>query len=313
MKKSVIFCFALLLSAGVFAQSRKYISQFSHLQSYYNPGLTGYEGSMLRGLVRNQWAGWEGAPKTYFVSAELDFSQLRGESNGGVLGKNAVGINLLGDQYGAFQETELILSYASRIRLSKNSNLRLGLGLNYNSVRLDGTNLSTEQGDDPLVSQYLNRFAGMDILDFNLGIALTHRNYYLSYAVQNVNEGKISGGDIFLDRKPRVSIVQAGYRSRVSEQLILATNVMYRKQSDLPDNVELNVKGIILDKFWIGAGHRVNYANNFQFGLLLEKFRFGYVYELPILKSYLLPNTTHELMLTFSIFGNEEGERGMIW
>ena len=107
MKKLLLLSLGILLSVGTFAQSRKYMSQFSHLQGYLNPALTAYEGSMVKGLVRNQWAGWEGAPKMNFVSAELDFANLGGNSD---LGKNAIGVNLLSDEYGAFKETELILS-----------------------------------------------------------------------------------------------------------------------------------------------------------------------------------------------------------
>ena len=59
MKKITTLFLALLLSLGAFAQSRKYMSQFSHLQGYFNPALTAYEGSIVKGLVRNQWAGWE--------------------------------------------------------------------------------------------------------------------------------------------------------------------------------------------------------------------------------------------------------------
>ena len=99
MKKLLLLSFAILLSVASFGQSRKYMSQFSHLQGYFNPALTAYEGSMVKGLVRNQWAGWEGAPKSYFVSAELDFANLGGSSD---LGKNAIGVNLLNDEYGAF-------------------------------------------------------------------------------------------------------------------------------------------------------------------------------------------------------------------
>ena len=72
------------------------MSQFSHMQGYFNPALTAYEGTMVKGLVRNQWAGWEGAPKMNFVSAELDFANLGGS---GDLGKNAIGVNLLSDEY----------------------------------------------------------------------------------------------------------------------------------------------------------------------------------------------------------------------
>ena len=302
MKKLSILLLVLLLSGTSFAQSRKYMAQFSHLQGYLNPALTSYEGSMVKGLVRNQWAGWEGAPKMYFVSTELDFANLGGSSE---LGKNAMGINLLSDEYGAFSETELILSYATRVQVSEKAGLRMGAGININSIRLDGTRLTTEQANDPTLAQYIGGFADMNIVDVNMGMSVTHPNYYVSYAVHNINRGSISSGDIFMEKKPRVGIAQVGYRNRLSENSTIIGNAMWRSQSDLPNNIEFNMKMLLHDKFWIGAGHRVDYANNAQLGILMGKVRFGYVYEWPMLKSYLLPNQTHEFMLSFSLFGGE--------
>lgn len=311
MKKHLLLFSILLLTVlEVNAQSRKYISQFSHLQHYYNPGLAAYEGSMIRGFVRNQWLGWEGAPKTYFISAELDFGQLAGETDPGLLGKHAVSLSLHHDTNGAFMESELIVGYASRVRLSKTTNLRLGIGINYNTVRLDGNRLTTDQALDPTVGSYFGGFANMHILDFNLGMALTHKNYYISYAVHNVNEGKLNKGDVFMDRKAPSGIFQGGYRNRISDNIALATNVMWRTQADLPENVEFNFKVLLMDRMWIGAGHRVAYANNLQVGFVLGELRMGYIYEIPMLRSYLLPYSTHELMLTYSLF---KDATGMIW
>ncbi len=302
MKKLLLLSLGLLVSVATFGQSRKYMSQFSHLQGYLNPALTAYEGSMVKGFVRNQWVGWEGAPKMNFVSAELDFANLGGS---GDLGKNALGVNLLSDEYGAFKETELILSYATRIQVSEKAGLRMGAGLNINSIRLDGTRLTTEQANDPTLAQYVGSFADMNVLDLNIGMSVTHPNYYLSYGVHNVNQGSISSGDVFMEKKPRVGIAQAGYRNRFSENLTVISNGMWRSQSDLPANVEFNLKFLFRDKFWVGGGHRVDYANNAQLGVLLGKVRFGYVYEWPMLQSYLLPNATHEFMLSYRLVGGE--------
>ncbi|MEX2512282.1 MAG: PorP/SprF family type IX secretion system membrane protein [Cyclobacteriaceae bacterium] len=311
MKKQLFLISILLLSVSmVNAQSRKYISQFSHLHHYYNPGLAAYEGSMIRGFVRNQWLGWEGAPKTYFISAELDFGQLAGETDPGLLGKNAISLSLHRDTNGAFMESELILGYASRVRLSKTTNLRLGIGINYNTVRLDGNSLTTGQALDPTVGRYLGGSANMEILDFNLGMALTHKNYYISYAVHNVNEGRLNKGDVFMDGKSASGIFQGGYRNRITDNVALATNVMWRTQADLPENVEFNFKALLMDRIWIGAGHRIAYANSFQVGFVLGEIRMGYIYEIPMLRSYLLPYSTHEFMLTYSLF--QDGT-GMIW
>ncbi|WP_143961270.1 PorP/SprF family type IX secretion system membrane protein [Litoribacter populi] len=311
MKKIYIYVFYAIFLSWLsidqgYGQSRKYISQFSHFQNYYNPGLTGYEGSVARGFVRNQWVGFEGAPKTVFVSAEVDFAEFGQSADPALLGKNAAGLSILHDQYGPFQETEIIASYASRIRISASTNLRLGAGVNYNTVRLDGNRLNTEQSNDPTTGQYLNNFANMNVLDFNIGLAITHANYYVSYGAHNVNKGALSSGDVFMERKPTVSIIQAGFRQALSKDVAVITNFMYRSQEDLPDNTEFNVKALLMDKLWIGAGHRVNYANNFQLGFLLNKMSIGYVYETPMNRSYLLPNTTHEFMATFRLFKSNE-------
>jgi len=182
--------------------------------------------------------------------------------------------------------------------------------LSYRKVVLDGNSMTTEQADDAVLGQYLGSFSEMEVLDFNLGLALTHPNYYVSYGVQNVNGGKISSGDVFMERLEMVGVFQAGYRSRLDDNLGVATNFMYRNQSDLPANLELNFKVILRDRLWLGAGHRIDYANNFQFGILFDRMRIGYVYEMPMMKSYLLPNVTHEFMLSYALFGDR---RGMIW
>ena len=317
MKKIYIICLLIFGTvSAVQGQSRKYISQFSHFQNYYNPGLTGYEGSVARGFVRNQWVGFEGAPKTMFASIELDFAEISKSTDPALLGKNAAGLSVLHDQYGAFQETEIIASYASRIRVSQNHNLRLGAGVNFNSVRLDGNLLSVEQIDDPTTAQYLNQFANMQVIDFNIGLAFTHRDYYLSYGMHNVNKGALSSGDVFMEKKPSVSIVQAGYRQALSQNMAVISNFMYRSQEDLPDNIEFNVKALLMDKLWIGAGHRINYANNFQLGFLLNKLSFGYVYETPMNRSYLLPNNTHEFMASINLFksnSRSNSKEVLIW
>lgn len=303
MKKYSIFIICLL--ALVFssnAQSRKYISQFSHFQSYYNPGLTGYEGSALRSFVRNQWSGFEGAPETYFMSAELDLAEMGGLEDPALMGKNAVSVNFLHDTYGAFRETELMVGYASRVRISQRHNLRLGAGINYQSIRLDGHALTTEQQNDQTLENYLGTFSDMRIFDFNLGLALTHDNYYLSSSMHNVNRGRISSGDAFMDGKPVTFMAQAGLRKSVGAYQSLIFNAFYRTQEGLPDNIELNLKSLLMDKVWIGAGHRFNYAYNLQFGLLLRKVRIGYLYELPMNKSYLLPGQTHEFTAVFNLF-----------
>ncbi|WP_192349315.1 type IX secretion system membrane protein PorP/SprF [Algoriphagus sp. Y33] len=299
------FLSAVLVIGSVtcgYSQSRKFISNFNLFQSYYNPGLTGYEGSTVRGFVRNQWSGVDGAPKTYFFSTELDFGELTGEMDPALMGKNAVSINLLHDTYGAFRETELTLGYASRIRLSEKHNLRLGAGFNYQTIRLDGNALTTEEQNDPTLGQYIGQFSNMNVVDFNLGIALTHANFYFSYGIHRVNGGRIISGDEFMDAYPASSIFQAGYRSAVSDNIAVIANAMYSMQKNQDDNIEFNIKALLVDRLWFGIGHRIDYATNAQLGIVTKRLRIGYLYEFPNATSYNLPGNTHEFTAVFSLF-----------
>lgn len=298
------------------AQTRKYVSQYSHFQGYFNPALTAYEGSVVRGFVRNQWGGIEGAPKTYFASAELDFGELAGEVDPGLLGKNALSVNLLQDNYGAFRENEITVNYAARVRLTEKHNLRLGTGVSYQSIRLDGNALTTEEASDPTIGQYIGTFSNMNVVDFNIGMALTHANYYVSYGIHRVNGGNIQNGDEFMDGYPAEQMIQAGYREAVNENVVVAANGFFRSRKDLPDVLELNLKVLMMDRIWFGVGHRIDYATNAQIGFLAGKLRLGYVYEFPMANSYLLPGGVHEFSVALNLFRSNERrakDEALIW
>lgn len=302
MKKLFLLFLGILLGHSVLAQTRKNISQFSHFQSYFNPGLTGYEGSTVRGFVRNQWAGFEGAPQTFFFSTEIDFGEIAGELDPALMGKNAISLNLLHDKYGAFRDNELMISYASRVRLTKNHNLRLGVGINYQSIQLDGNAMTTEEQNDPTLGQYFGAFSNMQFLDANIGLALTHRQYYFSYAIHRINGGKLSGGDNFMNGYPAEQFIQAGFREELTPNLAIITNAFFRSRKDLPNLMEMNIKALLMDKVWVGAGHRFNYASNLQVGFLTSRMRVGYLYEFPMGKSYFLPGSTHEFSVSLNLF-----------
>jgi type IX secretion system PorP/SprF family membrane protein len=298
----VVTCLLLGLSLHSIGQSRKYVSNFSHFQSYFNPGLTGYEGSTVRGFVRNQWAGIQDAPKSYFLSAEFDFGEILGETDAALVGKNSASINLLQESFGAFRETELLLTYASRIRLTAKHNMRLGVGLSYQSIRLDGGALNTAEMSDPILGLYWGRFSNMEVLDFNLGVALTHSNYYFSFGTLGVSGGTIISGDKFFDGYPTSSVIQAGYRESLSPDLSLIVNAIYRSQKGINDNFEFNIKTLVMDRLWLGVGHRINMASNFQVGILTNRIRLGYLYEFPTVGSNRILSNTHEFSVVLNLF-----------
>ncbi|MDN3670085.1 type IX secretion system membrane protein PorP/SprF [Echinicola jeungdonensis] len=309
-----IFLLAFLMSSlPVFGQSRKYITQFSFFPSYFNPSLVGYGGSSVNGIIRNQWGGFDGAPKTMFLNGEIDFDELPGSGFPDNLGRNSIGLNIMHDQQGPFNETGVLLNYGNRLPISNKHHVRMGMGLNFTSLNMDGSSLTPEQSDDPTLNKYLGGFAEMTIFDFNIGMALTHKKYYFAYSMQNVSKGKISSGDPMISERPSISNFQAGYRRSISEKWGLIGNALYRTQVGVPNDFEFNLKALLMDQFWVGAGHRWNNSTHLLAGVSKDRFRVGYVFEIATTSGARMRGSTHEFMASVQLF--EDYEKGIfgIW
>jgi type IX secretion system PorP/SprF family membrane protein len=181
---------------------------------------------------------------------------------------------------------------------------------------MDGNALTWEEQNDPAFGEYVGQFSDMQVVDFNIGLALTHKKYYLSYGIHRVNAGQLTKGDQFMNAYPAEKMVQFGVRESLTDQLALIINGFYRSRKDLPEVMELNVKALLMNKMWVGAGQRVGYATNFNFGILTQNMRIGYLYELPVQKTYLLPGGTHEITAVFNLFNSFEPRHQreiMIW
>ncbi|MCC9135897.1 PorP/SprF family type IX secretion system membrane protein [Pontibacter silvestris] len=316
MKKYIIAIAAIISALGAQAQSRKHIANFSLFQQYYNPALTGYEGSMVKTFYRNQWSGFEDAPKTVFASGELDLADLSAWKNDGQLktreegsydrqagARHAFGLAVLHDEFGPFTESQIQLGYGSRVRLSETVSLRWGSALAYSTQLLDGNRLTVDEKNDPQYLGTLGNSSRFSKLDLNLGLMLTADKFYFGYAVQDIMKGGLvtSGDDFMKDTYTRKHIVQAGYRTVVSEQVGLVVNGICQYDNKLGETVEGQVKAVYQNMFWVGGGYRKDLAYTVNAGLRLNQLKVGYVYEMPTGDAGSINQNTNEIMLTYNL------------
>ncbi|MCJ8166671.1 PorP/SprF family type IX secretion system membrane protein [Pontibacter sp. E15-1] len=316
MKKIVLSIAFVLSVLGLQAQNRKHVANFSLFQQYFNPSLTGYEGSMLKTYYRNQWTGYEDAPKTIFASAELDLADIREWKSSNRLktadqeaysrqagGAHAFGLAVLRDEFGPFSETQVQLSYGARVRLSEKLALRWGAAATYSANRLNGNQLTVDQETDPMYQDHVGSRAKASKADVNLGLTLTSDNFYVGYAMQDVLAGKgITGGDDYLDGTyTRQHVAQAGYRTALTEQFGLVTNAVYRYDKYLDETVEAQLKGVFANTFWASAGYRKDLAYTFGAGARLGQLKVGYVYEMQVQDAKSISQSANEVTLTYNL------------
>ena len=323
MKKLILSISLALFICGVQAQNRKQIASFPQFKQYYNPSLTGFGGSVVRSLYRNQWTGFEDAPKTLLATAELDMQMLGHRNNSYRFGGNgrnagetgtshALGLTLLHDQFGPSKESQVGLSYGSGIRLSEGLSMRWGTALTYRIQRLDGSSLTVDQENDPRYSAVLGNSNRSGALDLNLGLSLTAARYYFGYAMQDITAGSVvsTGDDYLNDFYTRRHVVQAGYRANITGQLGFTVNGIYQYDKMLRSTVEGQVKAVYQDMFWVGGGYRNDQAYNLAAGLNLDQLYIGYAYETPFQNARAINKATNEITLGYNLVsGNDKKQK----
>lgn len=190
------------------------LSMFNYM--YYNPGYAG-DGNEIeaRGLVRNQWMGFEGAPQTQTFSIDAPF-KLFGIRNG-------AGLTILNDEIGNFQNIGLNFSYAYRRQMLQGE-VGFGAGLSMTNQSFKGSWVFPDGGaNDPWVPQ--NTEDKPMFFDMNLGFYYSSENVYLSCSMRNLLQSQIkytstaAGEEVKSSYFARQLFVGAGYEYQLTNPL----------------------------------------------------------------------------------------------
>lgn len=317
MKKISITILLLAGAAYVHAQTRKDVANFSLFQQYFNPALTGYEGSIIKTYYRDQWSGFENAPRTFFISGELDLqswkNRMAPEAALEVIpkgAKHAFGISYLHDTFGPLVESQLYLNYGSRVQLTEALSLRAGGTITYNSQRIDGSRITLDQQNDASLQEFMNSNAPARRLDFNIGLMVTGEDFYAGYALQDAARGGLTSGEDFLkNSRSHQHIIQAGYRRAVNDRIGVIANSLLRYDSNLGETIEGQLKGVFYNAGWVGFGYRHKLAYSINLGVRVQQFKIGFVRELPTGNARNISTGTNEIILTYDLLsGNHSAQ-----
>ncbi len=311
LMKRIIFVILILCAYSISkAQSRKHSSNFSLFQHYYNPAFTGFKGSAMTAYYREQWAGFDGAPKTLFLSGEVNIADFRRHKEPMPEGdqpitpksgiQHAVGLSILHDTFGPFVENQLFASYSSFINLSEKMRLKAGAAVAYHGQILDGRKLTAEESHDPSLQNYINKTTRAGKMDFNIGVALSGEDFYAGYAMQNVRGGLgKSKNDFFKNNSKIHYTLQGGYRRAVSDRAGVVINALIRFDDQLKETLEGQIKGVFYNTAWLGVGYRSSLAYALNVGFRINQLKVGYAYEIPTGEAQMTGSGTNELMVTY--------------
>ena len=298
MKRTLTLILILYLSFVAFivsAQSNIRMNNYWIELNFINPASVydKYE-AVFNIAARDQWAGFNGAPQTFFASASTYLEKQHIQ----------LGLSLIQDKAGYTSLTDVKLTYAYAIMLNNDWQLHLGLNGIYQSVNYDLAKIRVYDPDDPLILQ----LRSSNKINTDIGIEIT--NPFLKIGAASQNLVSLFSRDVNLHAN--TNIIYGRFYQSTTSTFDLSGGICGIQYADIYQ-AEFNLTGYFKHErdygridgsnvFDVGIFYRTNSEVGLIFGVNISKsFHISYSYDYHFGAIRLGSYGTNELMLTYNL------------
>nr|WP_319399485.1 type IX secretion system membrane protein PorP/SprF [uncultured Carboxylicivirga sp.] len=297
MRKSLIVLM-LLLSIKALAQQEPLYTQYMFNAMSVNPATTGVEETLnVTFLSRMQWAGLEGAPKTYSFSAQMPFENQ----------DMGMGVSMVADNLGPVKNYYLNFNYSYQLQLNRQLRLSFGLkgGIYNYYVGLDGLLLDGTDSDPAFQGQIDRKFQP----NIGAGVYLYDDKFYAGFSVPRMIASKLDNGEYESASNVFAQVSQhyylmAGYTFELDRDWKIKPSFINKMVTGAPPSTDLAAQVIYQDTYWLGASYRFGDAvavlANMKVG---EQFFIGYSYDFSVSAINSFNKGSHEIVLSYNYDG----------
>lgn len=290
--------------AQVKSQNQVNISQYMLYQPLLNPSAIGsYNDLSAAVLHRNQWSGFNGAPKTNMLSVNTPIAKT----------SLSVGLGFQQEEIGVSKSTAVFANIGYRFRIDRDSYLSAGVSLgadffNLSYGKLLNSDLDPELNYGSVTNNFMNPLARFGVFYFK-------QNFYVTAYVPNILSPKFSynGSDVTTTTSFNTQnlhyYIQSGYRYKISNKLEANFSTLLKKSSTF--QFDLNAQLVFNDFIGVGASYRSSQELVALVNVkLIDKLKIGYAYDYALGKIGTVSNGSHEIMLILDL--NKELRRANI-
>ncbi len=305
MKKKVLLYLLIVSSAlGTFysanAQHDPIYTQYMFNMLPVNPAYAGSRDVIsMTALYRKQWINVAGAPRTLAFSADAPLKRKH----------IGLGVNIINDRIGVFDNTTLMAVFAYRIHLRK-SILSFGMQGGITQVSALFGNVRTNDAGtitDGAFSQNLV------LVQPNIGVGVyyTSDKFYMGLSIPHILNNQLHSAvsSFNVDRKPAYLsqfFLIAGYIFRLNQEMVLKPSTLWKYVYGAPIQFDLNCNLWIYDKVAVGLSYRSMTALSVLLELqVTNEIRIGYAYDWTFTRLKNFTYGGHEIMLRYE-FGHNK-------
>ncbi len=293
MRKRIIIIVALFASVVEMAKAQMDVqfADYTSLKSYYNPAVSGTEGKLnVAGAYSMQMAGYDGAPATMFLSADMPIYFLSPRHGGG--------ISFLTDMVGMFNTSKISLQYAFNMKLGLKSRIAIGANIGMISEKMDGSKLELEDTTDPA---FPTSSVSGNSLDFNFGVYYTMPRFWAGLSVMHASQPTITASEKYELEFARSYFFMAGGNISLKNSFLKlepSCMVMSNFQTwreDVQCKVIYEYDG---RKLYGGLGYSPGVSTTFMVGGDFHGATVGYSYQM-FTSGIGMVNGSHELVVGY--------------
>ena len=294
MKKIITSVILAIGGFQAFSQQDPQFSQQMFTRLSTNAGFAGASEYLCATVMnRQQWVGFDGAPKTTLVTIDAPIKIMGGDHTIGL------GATIMADKLGFESTFAAKLAAAYRLNLGEGN---LGLGLDFGILQktLNGTFVAIDQNDNliPLSkSQDMKPDLGFGAHyhipgKFYVGVSGVH---LLAPKLKDTNLQYLMARHIY---------VTAGYEYAINEMLTVRPNFLLKTDAS-STQLDINANVLYNNMVWAGLSYRLQDAIvpmlGYQGTIANGKgnYRIGYSYDLTVSNIKKYSSGTHEIMLGF--------------
>lgn len=322
IRKILFLLLTSTLTTGVSAQQLPQYSQYMQNMYVLNPAASCLNSDIDINLgFRQQWAGFDGAPQTYYLSGSINLGKRPSQGSKRYSipisykslvntkdqvrhPKHVVGGLLARDEYGFFKKTSFMASYSYHHPVFNNSYIAIGTSLGWYGLQFNTNDVVLEQSSDNTYSDFIANGNRSNLFDLNFGAYFYSDRFFAGYSIYQVAQNEINLGD---EATP-INLSQAklkihhfatvGYAIPVGDKLDITPSLMFKIQGAAPLSYDINLRAEYIKKYWLGVSYRNEDAISAMAGLKLNEWlKLGYSYDFLTSKINNLSSGSHEIVL----------------
>ena len=176
---------------------------------------------------------------------------------------------------------------------------------------MDYNQLIAIDDDDPAL-MYNQENAWLPESDF--GLYLYGDKYFAGISANQMIElpMKVGGHEVEMNTLVRHYHVMGGYRFELSNKFDLEPSVLGKGTFDTPKQLDINLKAIYQDDYWLGLSYRTSGDVIAMIGLEFNDIVFGFAYDYSTSRLSNYQDGTFELMLGYNIPRKAPGSKSML-